>query len=429
MSSTKQDFSPGSKNWIAKFFELLENGVFGIDDDLIHQKESNLTHFISHQTGLIYGTAKSFIFSNALDKKRFNSDEQLQLLLFETLLFTYIRKQQKPVSIIEFTNTLLSFYKGYNGSNLLDRFKYKTTSPTSKKLEIILASRVGIKSSFLGANYWLKHLSNAFMFLDVILFRAFLEGDDSPFLQKYERYTSSVLNGLIYVAHINDKVEEKEKKILQLFIASAALPKAILQMYKERSKIGIKLKVLQQELVADHLLAQITYEFGHLLLQSTHLITAEDRQKLEALGSALHLNTTQMLLSEEMCLAFIAQSGPDELLVYKQSTEASFAFKETSKRWLRIIGRNRDRLLTEMRESKELMALLHKSTKEDLSPEEKEQVKDQFYDILKTMPSLALFLLPGGSLLLPIVMKLVPELIPSAFKVNEVEKKNTEDEL
>jgi hypothetical protein len=429
MSSTKQDFSPGSKNWIAKFFELLENGVFGIDDDLIHQKESNLTHFISHQTGLIYGTAKSFIFSNALDKKRFNSDEQLQLLLFETLLFTYIRKQQKPVSIIEFTTTLLSFYKGYNGSNLLDRFKYKTTSPTSKKLEIILASRVGIKSSFLGANYWLKHLSNAFIFLDVILFRAFLEGDDSPFLQKYERYTSSVLNGLIYVAHINDKVEEKEKKILQLFIASAALPKAILQMYKERSKIGIKLKVLQQELVADHLLAQITYEFGHLLLQSTHLITAEDRQKLEALGSALHLNTTQMLLSEEMCLAFIAQSGPDELLVYKQSTEASFAFKETTKRWLRIIGRNRDRLLTEMRESKELMALLHKSTKQDLSPEEKEQVKDQFYDILKTMPSLALFLLPGGSLLLPIVMKLVPELIPSAFKVNEVEKKNTEDEL
>ena len=45
------------------------------------------------------------------------------------------------------------------------------------------------------------------------------------------------------------------------------------------------------------------------------------------------------------------------------------------------------------------------------------------------MPSLALFLLPGGSLLLPIVMKLVPELIPSAFKVNEVEKKHLENEL
>jgi hypothetical protein len=429
MSSTKIDFSPGSSNWIAKFFELLDQGIFSIDDDLIHQKEANLTHFISHQTGLIYGTAQSFIFSNSLDKRRFNTDEQLQLLLFETLLFTYIRKQQKPTSTEEFTKVLLAFYNGYTGSSWVDQLKFKATSKAQKKLEILLSSRVGIKSSFLGANYWLKHLSNAFIFLDVILFRAYLEGDLTPFLQNYERYTSSVLNGLIYVAFIDGKVEEKEKQILKLFIASAALPKGTHHTFIERSKIGITLKVLQQELVRDHLLAQITYEFGHLLLQSAHIIQPAEREKLRILGEVLHMNTSEMLMSEEMCTAFIAQSGPEELLVYKQSTEASFAFKETSKRWLRIIGRNRDRLLAEMKESKELMALLQKSTKEELSPEEKEQVKTQFYDILKSMPTLALFLLPGGSLLLPIVMKLVPELIPSAFKVNEVEKKQTEDEL
>jgi hypothetical protein len=141
------------------------------------------------------------------------------------------------------------------------------------------------------------------------------------------------------------------------------------------------------------------------------------------------MTEAQMLVSEEMSTAFIAHSGPQELLVYKQSTEVSFAYKETSKRWLRIIGRNRDRLITEIKESQELMALLQKSTKEELSPEEKEQVKAQFYDILKSMPSLAIFLFPGGTLLLPIVMKLVPELIPSAFKVNEVEKKQPQDEL
>jgi hypothetical protein len=75
------------------------------------------------------------------------------------------------------------------------------------------------------------------------------------------------------------------------------------------------------------------------------------------------------------------------------------------------------------------MALLQKSTKQELSPQEKEQVKEQVYDILKSMPSLALFLLPGGTLILPIVMKLVPELIPSSFKINEVEKKHPENEL
>ena len=429
MSSIKIDFSPGSKNWIAKFFELLEKGVFSIDEDLIHQKEANLTHFISHQTGLIYGTSQSFIFSNSLEKSKFNSDEQLELLLFETLLFTYIRKQQKKVLQEEFIHSLLSFYNGFEGSSLQERLSYKLTKNPNNKLEILLSSRVGIKSSFLGANYWLKHLSNAFIFLDVILFRAFLEGEQTPFPKNYERYTSSVLNGLIYAAHINGKIEDKEKKILSHFIASAALPRSLQKIYNERMIIGIPLKLLQQELIADHLLAQITYEFGHLLLQSTHIISSDERQKLKALGTALHMNEDQMLVSEEMSTAFITQSGPQELLVYKQSTEVSFAYKETSKRWLRIIGRNRDRLVTEIRESKELMTLLQKSTKEELSQEEKEQVKGQFYDILKSMPSLALFLLPGGSLLLPIVMKLVPELIPSAFKVNEVEKKQPEDEL
>ena len=429
MSSTNIDFSPGSKNWIAKFFELLDIGVLSIDNDLIHQNESNLTHFISHQTGLIYGTANSFIFSNNLDKKRFNTDEQLQLLLFETLLFTYIRKQQKPPNAKEFTSTLLEFYKGFNGAGLIERLRYKMARQPSSQLEILLASRVGIKSSFLGANFWLHHLSNAFIFLDVILFRAFLEGNRAPFLTMHERYTSSVLNGLIYVALIDGRVVEKERKILKHFIASAALSQNLKQRYKERIQIGIPFKLLQQELIHDKLLSQITYEFGHLLIRSSHMITTEERLKLESLGQALQLNPSQMLLSEEMCMAFIAHSGTNELLVYKQSIEASFAFKETSKRWLRIIGRNRDRLLTEIRESKELMALLQKSTKEELSAEEKEQVKEQFYDILKSMPSLALFLLPGGTLLLPIVMKLVPELIPSAFKVNEVEKKTNEDEV
>jgi hypothetical protein len=48
-------------------------------------------------------------------------------------------------------------------------------------------------------------------------------------------------------------------------------------------------------------------------------------------------------------------------------------------------------------------------------------VKSQFKDILKSMPSLAIFMLPGGALLLPIILKLVPDLLPSAFKENDVE--------
>ena len=65
------------------------------------------------------------------------------------------------------------------------------------------------------------------------------------------------------------------------------------------------------------------------------------------------------------------------------------------------------------------MQLLAKSTRKELDKEEKKKVKTQLLDICKTVPSLTIFLLPGGSLLLPILIKFIPKLLPSAFNENE----------
>jgi len=65
------------------------------------------------------------------------------------------------------------------------------------------------------------------------------------------------------------------------------------------------------------------------------------------------------------------------------------------------------------------MVLLGQSTLRDLSKEEKKQVKKQLLDICKTIPSLTIFILPGGSLLLPLLVKFIPQLLPSAFNENK----------
>jgi hypothetical protein len=59
----------------------------------------------------------------------------------------------------------------------------------------------------------------------------------------------------------------------------------------------------------------------------------------------------------------------------------------------------------------------------ELTPEEKEKVRTQSLDLMKTVPSIGIYLLPGGALWLPLVLKLIPDLLPSAFKENEVEEK------
>src|SRR5690625_4666361 len=88
-----------------------------------------------------------------------------------------------------------------------------------------------------------------------------------------------------------------------------------------------------------------------------------------------------------------------------------------------LIVRNRDRLLIELNESGELLNLLGNATYRELSPEEKTKVRNQLLDICKTIPSLTIFLLPGGSLLLPLLIKFIPQLLPSAFTDNQIDIK------
>ncbi|MGO1751645.1 MAG: LETM1 domain-containing protein, partial [Psychroflexus sp.] len=83
-----------------------------------------------------------------------------------------------------------------------------------------------------------------------------------------------------------------------------------------------------------------------------------------------------------------------------------------------LIIRNKNRLIKEISQSKELLILLKKSTHTDLSHDEKKIVKRQLMDIFKSIPSLAIFAIPGGSVLLPIIIKLIPTLLPSAFNEN-----------
>jgi hypothetical protein len=424
MSSHKNTLSPGSKNWIPKFFQLLEKGVISLDLELIQNEEADLTHFVSHRTGLVYGNALHLLFSNQLDTSKYTNDEKLKLLLFETLLFTYLRKHQGEFNKDVFMENLSEFYGNTNDGGVFAWFDRIFTGKNNQSIEEILAHRIQVKSTFFGANYWLNHLSNAFIFLDIVLYRAFLEGNIQSFSRHYVDYASSLMNGMIYAAYTDDNAEDKEQRVLWHFLASTELEKSKKARFENRILTGVTLRVLKKERVVDKLLSKFTVELGLFLIQGTHQPNEKEQNKLASLGQALDLSSKEIEESIEMCNAYMLQNQ-NEILVFQSETETGYVFKAFSKRWIRILGRNKDKLVQEIRESKELMSLIQKSTKEELSAEEKEQVRTQFLDLIKTMPSLALFLLPGGSLLLPLILKLVPELMPSAFKVNEIEKNTT----
>jgi len=81
-----------------------------------------------------------------------------------------------------------------------------------------------------------------------------------------------------------------------------------------------------------------------------------------------------------------------------------------------LLSKNKKRFAQELKQSKEAIFLIQKATHTPLNDDEKEKVKVQLLDIFKAIPAFTVFMLPGGLLLLPILIKLIPDIVPSAFR-------------
>jgi hypothetical protein len=103
---------------------------------------------------------------------------------------------------------------------------------------------------------------------------------------------------------------------------------------------------------------------------------------------------------------------------FNYSNPVKHFYEHTTQSVLTLLARNKTRLVKEIVQSKELMMLLANSTRRDLDEKEKKKIKKQILDICKTIPSLTIFLLPGGSLLLPLLIKFIPTMLPSSFNEN-----------
>lgn len=205
------------------------------------------------------------------------------------------------------------------------------------------------------------------------------------------------------------------------FLASADLEKEEKIRCEQNILEGVTLNEIELRNIDDFTLKCAIYELCLFVIKGSDFLSEEEEYKLIEFGSFLGLSESDIQVSVMLCNSFLLENG-EEIALIKTESNSQFVYRAFSKRWLRILGRNKDKLVQELKESKELVTLIQKSTKEELTKEEKELIKSQFMDILKSMPSMAIFLLPGGGLLLPLILKIVPDLLPSSFKENEVEK-------
>ena len=415
--------SPGSKGWINKYFNLVENGTIVLKN----KRPKELTklrhmHLTLAKSGIVFGSPDQLIFGKKLNDKEWTRDEKLKLLLFESLLFVYLQIHKKEVfDKDKFLSSLISFYESHEASSMQKIFGFFLKESPEEKLEKIITQRIDIKLNLLENRWWINSLSNVFSYLDVILFDDFEHrNDDSALLENYTSFAKASLTTITVSAHADGVLEGKEKNLFNVFLASSSLKDEARDEAKEQFKRGATFEDIPDFVKKHWLLKRFLLDIAILTIVSDEELLEVELDYLQSLIEYLDIPAEELEESLSITENFLL-SAQHDLEFMKDSSSYEKVYSRLSKRWGKILMRNKDKLGTEIRQSKDLVYLVKKSATEELTKEEKDLVKTQFKDIVKSVPALAIFMLPGGAVLLPLILKIIPDLVPSAFKENEIE--------
>lgn len=394
--------NPSAHGWIAKFFfeqrTQEQYKLYSLEEFYI----------ATRTTGFLVGYTTHFITKIPIDSKGLTTEEYSKIALLNSLFGIYqiIKKNNNQQ---EFITDCVAFYKELHPKNsgLLDIF-LPTDSPESK-LEKIIANRIKTNDNIISKNF--SHiLTNALLFIDVLAFKHYMQSGNFP--KKYLKKIEEIIVSVVSIALNTKTVKSKYDDLLQkLFESSVRYSKF------EKSTSETSLAVIDFSYLTDAYERYYLIDIANMALWNDEKMEDSEQKFLRELAQHLAVSMDFVEKSITDMDAFLTQNKAT-IPYFNYSNPVKHFYDQTTSNVQTLIQRNKTRLLLEISQSKELVSLLRKSTTEKLTPEEKKKVRNQILDICKTIPSLTIFLVPGGSLLLPILIKFIPQLLPSAFNEN-----------
>lgn len=394
--------NPSASGWIKKHWPTCQKTILQPDFS------APLFYKELQTVGFVYANSVKTVSYPAGTTYELTLEELSKINLFDALAFTYFQTQEEEGTLDSFLERTTAFYS-HLGRHSWFSFKIPGLIKASvdSRLEKILEQRVQTNESVLQRNFS-SLIANALLYLDVLTFKHFLESQGNP--AGFAKSLEALLANTVFLAfQEKDNQSTHEKLMLKLLETSLR--------YNKIEDTSLSFKALDYSLHKNPLERQYILDLACLTVYSDKHLEKNEHQFIEQLGKQLEFNPSTIHSAIVKVLNFL-NSNKEKITYFDYSNPIKHLYKNTNRMVRVLILRNKKRLTKEIGESRELIVLLRKSTSTELDETEKEKVKTQLLDICKTVPSLAIFLLPGGSILLPILIKFIPELLPSAFNDN-----------
>lgn len=396
--------NPSSSGWIQKFIN-----DFGPQMQAAYRPSAERYEAL-RQTGFIYGVSVSSLLSEPVSHLKLSLDELTKINLLHALLMEY--QQQHPDQPIDgAVSSIIQFYRSIErGKQSFFRRLTLANRPTSV-LERILSARIQESNSFLKRDVT-SLLTYALLYVDVLGYARYLANGTPP-LYYLDQLEHSLIHFSLQALQAKQLKNKYDLMVVEMVRDS--------DTYVQTDKL---LDVLHRPEVSFYASAEKRFvvDLCCLAVWDDRLLDPKELVYLNELTDSLGGTPADLDVAWDALMAF-SQTHKAKIQLFEYNHPVRKFYEQATDTVGRLILRNADRLLQELNESGELLQLIGQSTQRDLTKSEKRKIRSQLLDIFKTIPSLTIFLLPGGTLLLPVFIKLVPKLLPSAFDDNRLKKK------
>lgn len=401
--------NPSASGWIPKFLTLIEKQHFSDEsiDEIIFYNQLKTT-------GFLYGSSIEAIHDKPLSKLIITSDEYTKINLFHTLLFTFFNNNSKA-TFDDALESILDFYKFFEKGKTGFLNKLTISRTISDSIEQILAARLQETNSILKKKST-QILTYAFLYIDILAFRNYLK-----FPKNIKKYTKKLESDIINISFLALQAKSNKDKFDIQIIDLLESSTVYLTIHGDQ-KYFLSLKKLLHKNTYSLLEKKYILDLCCMAVWNDKFIDRSEKRFLLQLVQLLQVSEVEIQTNLNQIKQF-SKKESKQVKLFEYSNPFSQLYNQSVSTVKLLIMRNKNRILKELEESGELVLLLGQSTIRELSSKEKEKVKKQLLDVCKTIPSLTIFLIPGGSLLLPLLVKYIPSLLPSAFQDNRIDPK------
>jgi hypothetical protein len=401
--------NPSATDWIPKFLSGFEKS------DLTTQFKNRLTFYKNLKfTGFIYGVSVKAILEETVSSLELTKEEFTKINLFHSLLYFYFQSNPRG----SFDDAVLSindFYNKIDKGKTGFLKKLTLSQSSSQHLENVLSARLQETNTALKKNNT-SILTYALLFVDVLSYTKWLSKPRA--IKAYaKQLENSVITCCFFALKAKQHKNKYDRLLIDLFESSTEY---LIDDTSEQDSTS--LQQLKHIANRSDLEKKYILDICIIAVWDDHEMDASEYQFLQKLTAKLQLNAKELSASLKDLKSF-SDKYTETIQLFEYSNPVKLFYKQSAATVKLLILRNKNRLIRELEESGELLVLLTQSTVRELDPEEKNKVKDQLLDICKTVPSLTIFLLPGGTVLLPLLVKFIPKLLPSAFNENRLKDK------